>query len=117
MMELPKHSNEERPWGSFERFTLNEPTTVKIITVSGGKRLSLQKHANRDEFWCIINGSGFVTIGSERKEARIGDEFYIPRGTPHRAEGGTENVRFMEICFGEFDEKDEIRLEDDYGRA
>jgi mannose-6-phosphate isomerase len=117
MFELPKHSNVTRPWGTFEQFTQNETTTVKIITVSSGKKLSLQTHANRDEFWCIIGGSGFVTIGSEKKEARIGDEFYVSRGTPHRAEGGPEDLRFLEICFGQFDEDDEIRIEDDYGRA
>ncbi|MDO8481647.1 MAG: phosphomannose isomerase type II C-terminal cupin domain [bacterium] len=117
MMELVKHASESRPWGSFERFTLNEPTTVKILTVNAGKKFSLQTHANRDEFWCIIRGSGFVTIGSETKEALLGDEFYIPRGTPHRATGGAEDLRLLEIAFGEFDENDEIRIEDDYGRV
>ena len=119
MMETRTHITETRPWGSFEQFTLNEPTTVKIITVNAGKKLSLQTHANRDEFWRIIAGSGFVTIGSERKAARLGDEFHIPRGTQHRAESssGRENLRFLEICFGEFNENDETRIEDDYGRV
>ena len=37
----------ERPWGRFEQFTLNEPTTVKTITVEPGHRLSLQRHEHR----------------------------------------------------------------------
>lgn len=116
MKKLIGYTNEARPWGTFERFTLNEPTTVKIITVSAGKKLSLQTHANRDEFWFIIGGAGYITIGSKVKETHIGDEFFVPRGTPHRAVGGAENLRFLEICFGEFDESDEVRIEDDYDR-
>ena len=38
---------DERPWGAFERFTLNEPSTVKIITVNAGQTLSLQRHEHR----------------------------------------------------------------------
>ena len=116
-MKLPRYANETRPCGNFERFTLNEPATVKIVTVNTGKKLSLQTHANRDEFWRIIGGAGFVTIGSDTKEARMNDEFFVPRGTPHRAAGGTGSLRFLEICFGEFDESDEVRLEDDHGRT
>ena len=119
MIKLRMQANETRPWGSFKRFTLNEPTTVKIITVSAGKKLSLQMHANRDEFWRIIRGSGTVLIGGKKRKARLGGEFYIPRGTQHRAESssGRENLRFLEISFGLFDENDETRIEDDYGRA
>ena len=29
---------DERPWGGFERYTLNEPSTVKIIEVAPGHR-------------------------------------------------------------------------------
>ena len=119
MKELRAHVTETRPWGTCEQFTLNEPTTVKIITVSAGKKLSLQMHANRDEFWRIIRGSGTVLIGGKKRKARLGGEFYIPRGTQHRAESssGRENLRFLEISFGLFDENDETRIEDDYGRV
>ena len=60
MEALTSYEKEQRPWGNFERFTLNEKTTVKIITVNAGEELSLQKHNNRTEFWKIISGSGFT---------------------------------------------------------
>ena len=115
--KLLHHANESRPWGTFEQFTLNEPTTVKTISVHAGKKLSLQTHKNRDEFWLIIGGSGLVTVGDNVTRARVGDQFFVPRDTPHRAEGGDETLSFLEISFGTFDEHDEVRIKDDYGRA
>ncbi len=49
MQGLSQYEKEERPWGNFERFTLNEQTTVKIISIKAGKAISLQTHEHRDE--------------------------------------------------------------------
>ena len=106
---------EERPWGKFERFTMNEKCTVKIITVKKGEAFSLQYHNNRDEFWHILSGVGIVTLGEEKKEAKAGDEYMISKGTHHRMEA-TEEVKFLEIAFGEFDENEIVRVEDKYNR-
>ena len=114
---LTNHAIDKRPWGDFERFTLNEKTTVKIITVLPHQKLSLQTHQNRDEFWRIISGSGSVVIGDKTKSAKAGDSFFIERGQKHRALGGVETMQFLEIAFGEFDENDIVRLEDSYGRS
>ncbi len=94
MENLPRYEKDVRPWGQFERFTLNEKSTVKIITVNAGEEFSLQTHAERDEFWRVIGGYGTVTIGEEQHEATPGDEFFIPRGTKHRAEAETTGWSF-----------------------
>jgi len=116
MENLSNYEKEVRPWGNYERFTLNENTTVKIITVSAGEAFSLQTHANRDEFWRVVSGSGTITAGEGGNEARAGDTFFIKHGVVHRAEGGPQGLVFLEIAFGEFDENDITRLEDKYGR-
>ncbi|MFZ2500568.1 MAG: phosphomannose isomerase type II C-terminal cupin domain [Minisyncoccia bacterium] len=117
-MELLAHyDKEERPWGNFERFTLNETTTVKIITVRAGEAISLQTHEHRGEFWRVIAGSGSVQIDGRDSEAHEGDSFFIPQHATHRANGGPSGLTFLEIAFGDFDEKDIERLEDRYGRA
>ena len=116
MEDLRDFEKDVRPWGQFERFTLNERSTVKIITVNAGEAFSLQTHKSRDEFWRVISGYGTVTVGDSQEEANPGDEFFIPRGTVHRAEGGEEGLVFLEIAFGEFDEGDIVRLDDKYGR-
>ena len=108
---------EERPWGSFERFTANETTTVKIVRVFAGKRLSLQKHARRTEFWKVIEGSGVIQVGDDEREAQVGDEIEIPAGALHRLTSGPEGIAVLEIAFGDFDENDTERIEDDFGRV
>ncbi len=117
MHDLSDYEKDIRPWGMFERFTLNEQSTVKIITVKAGEAFSLQTHKHREEFWRVLEGSGVITVGEVRHEVTVGDEFLIPTGTKHRAEGGPEGLKFLEIAFGEFDEGDIERLEDKYGRA
>lgn len=111
------YAKDERPWGFFERFTLNEQSTVKIITVKPEAALSLQTHKNREEFWHIIQGTASVTIGEEVRAAQAGDNFFIPKGALHRIVGGKEGCTFLEIAYGEFDESDIVRVEDVYGRA
>lgn len=107
---------ENRPWGNFRRFTLNTPSTVKLITVEPNQSLSLQKHRNRSEFWRIIGGSGIVEIDGVSHTATKGAEFFIPLGSTHRAKTESEVLEIMEIATGEFDENDIERLEDKYGR-
>ncbi len=108
---------EERPWGAFEQFTHNEPSTVKLIHVSPTGRLSLQRHQKRDEFWRVVSGSPRITIGDIVTIANVGDEFSIPKGTIHRIESPDSASVILEIATGDFDESDIERLEDTYGRA
>ena len=107
---------EERPWGNFERFTHNEISTVKILTVNPNEELSLQYHHNREEFWKIIDGTGSFTIGASTKIGKKGDEFFIPKETIHQIKTSDTSVTIIEIAFGNFDENDIVRLEDKYNR-
>ncbi len=116
MEGLPNYEAESRPWGAFERFTLNQPSTVKILIVKAGEAFSLQTHEHRDEFWRVISGSGTVFLNDDALPAEPGASFYCPRGTKHRAEAGTADLVFLEIAFGDFDETDITRLQDNYGR-
>ena len=107
---------EERPWGSFERFTKEVPSTVKIITVHHDQSLSLQFHKHRQEFWRILQGNPTLTIGDKQIEANPGSEFFIDKLVKHRIEAKTNSVVLLEIALGHFDENDIVRLEDRYGR-
>ena len=117
MEGLSHYEKEERPWGDFERFTLNEKTTVKIITVKEGESISLQTHENRDEFWRVLKGSGVIHIGGKDSDAHEGSAFFCTRHSEHRVTGGVGGTVFLEIAFGDFDESDITRLEDRYGRT
>ena len=117
MEGLTHYEKEERPWGNFERFTLNEKTTVKLVTVNEGEYMSLQTHAPRDEFWRVIKGSGIVHLDGKDAEAHEGDTFFGKRGNEHRITGGPGGFTCLEIAFGDFNEGDIHRLEDRYGRV
>jgi mannose-6-phosphate isomerase-like protein (cupin superfamily) len=107
---------DHRPWGQFERLTLNQSTTVKIITVEAGHRLSLQRHAHRDELWTILDTPLNVEIAGEAWAAEPGEKIWIPRHTAHRVGAAESTGRFLEIAFGQFDESDIERVADDYAR-
>ena len=107
---------EKRPWGDFERFTLNEISTVKILTIKPKQKFSLQYHKKRREFWKFLDNPAKVTIGKKIIRVKKGDEILIPVKTNHRIEAYTKSVKVLEISFGKFDEKDIKRIEDAYGR-
>ena len=107
---------EKRPWGHFERYTLNEPCTVKMVYLDGSKRLSLQYHNNRSEFWKVVKGPVKVQIGEDLKVLQTGDSITIPEKAVHRLIGDGVDAVILEISRGEFDESDIVRLEDDYRR-
>ncbi len=116
MKTLLHFLHDERPWGSFDQFTNNEPSTVKILNVLPEKRLSLQKHAHREEYWRVLEGNGTVEIDQDTRELVPGDEVFIPIGTLHRLTGSPTGIRVLEIAFGNFDENDIERVSDDFGR-
>ena len=108
----------ERPWGGFEQFVHNQAVTVKIITVAPLQRLSLQRHAQRDELWQVIDGPADVEVEGQTNSVIAGGRAWIPRGSTHRlGNSGTAVVRVLEIAFGHFDEDDIERLVDDYDRV
>ncbi|WP_131105746.1 phosphomannose isomerase type II C-terminal cupin domain [Ornithinimicrobium sufpigmenti] len=108
----------ERPWGRFEQFCLNEPTTVKVITIAPGQRLSLQRHEQRAELWQALDEGVQATVDGYSWTMRKGEVAWVPLGAPHRLTNlGTSDVRVLELAFGDFDEEDIERLQDDYLRA
>ena len=108
----------EKPWGNFEQYTHNHPSTVKIITVEPGGTLSYQYHNYRDELWVILDDGALVEIGYETTYPEPSDELFIPRRMAHRLSCvGERPVRVLEVSFGVFNEDDIVRIEDTYGRT
>jgi len=107
----------KKPWGGYVTLTSNVKSTVKILVIKPKQRFSLQKHKNRDEFWKIVDNPVKVTVGKKTFTAKRGDEIFIKRGQLHRAQAFSKSVHILEISFGNFNEKDITRIEDDYGRS
>ena len=107
----------KKPWGSFTRFTNNEPSTVKLLYISKGEEFSLQYHVHRTEFWKIIKGHPEIIIGDKTEHPEEGDEFVIEPQVKHRIGASVDDVVVLEISMGHFDEDDLVRIEDKYNRT
>lgn len=105
----------KRPWGNFKQFILNKKCTVKIITIKPKQELSLQLHKNRSETWYFFT-DGIVQIKNKKIRVKKNNIINVPKKTPHRVISTNKETMFLEISSGKFDEKDETRLEDKYGR-
>ncbi len=105
----------KRPWGDFKQFVLNKKCTVKILSVNPHSELSLQKHRKRIESWYFLT-EGYVQLCNKKKKIKKGELVKIKKMQAHRIIAKTKKVEVLEVSYGKFDEKDEIRLEDKYGR-
>ena len=115
---------EQRPWGKFEILTQfnvqpEGEVCVKIITVSPKKRLSYQSHTLRSEQWVFVQGHGTVVLDEKSHVVVAGSCVNIPVNAKHRIgnDSDNQNLVFVEVSSGHFDENDIKRFEDDFGRA
>ncbi len=106
----------KRPWGDEKHFVRNMKCTIKILTVQPNQILSLQKHKKRKEQWYFLT-DGWVQLGTKKKKIKKGEIVTIRKMQAHRIFAKKSEVKVLEISYGTFDQKDEIRLEDVYGRA
>ena len=114
--EMPAALHVERPWGAFEQYATNRAVTVSLMTVQPGQRLSLQAHTGRAELWIALDEGAQVQIGEQHLRPRQGEEMWIPANTPHRLAAGEHAVRVLEIAFGNWQQADIKRFDDDYAR-
>ncbi len=114
--EKPPISFVERPWGSFKQYANNEEVTVSLMAVKAGQRLSLQSHTGRAELWIVLDDGAAVQIGEEIIHPKAGDELWIPANTKHRLSSAGPAVRVLEVAFGNWQQEDITRYDDDYNR-
>ncbi|MCP4252186.1 MAG: mannose-6-phosphate isomerase [Candidatus Scalindua sp.] len=107
----------KKPWGKFEQFTHNEKSTVKILTVSSDKRLSLQSHNHRDELWVALDDGVVAEVDGKIHNLCKGQSISISKKSKHRLSSTDREVRVLEISYGDFDEEDITRYDDDFGRV
>ena len=107
----------DKPWGRVATYALNQPSSVRVITVEPGHETSEHYHQLRDELWIVLDEGLRVQIGNKVVEARPGDEFVVTSEEPHRITNtGQKRGRVLEIAHGYTTEDDTFRLQDDYGR-
>jgi mannose-6-phosphate isomerase len=115
--QQPEPSRITRPWGSFSQYAFNEDCTVSLMTVKPGQRLSLQSHTGRAELWIVLDDGARVQVGDTIRDCMAGDEVWIPPNEKHRLScPGTLPCRVLEVAFGNWQQEDITRYEDDFQR-
>ena len=92
----------EKPWGKVTTYALNQPSSVRVITIDPGQETSEHYHQLRDEMWTVLDEGLRVQIGNRVVDARPGDEFVV----------SAEHIGLLRYARS----RDVLRLQDDYGR-
>ena len=109
---------DERPWGNYLVLDEGAGYKVKRIVVHPGRRLSLQRHRHRWEYWVVVAGRARATRGAETLDLAEGETIDIPLGFEHRLENiGDTALVLIEVQRGDYlGEDDIVRIADDFGR-
>ena len=108
----------DKPWGKVATYALNQPSSVRVITVEPEQETSVHYHRMRDEIWVVLDPDLAIQIGNREVEAQPGEEFLIPaEETPRIRCTAASRGRILEIAYGYTTEDDTQRLEDAYGRS
>jgi len=111
-----------RPWGTIEVLANDELTSVRLLTIEAGKKLSFQRHLCRDELFVALDDNIGLDICAEdlQKDASESDErvkslilekgdyVLVPRGVWHRTKASMDRVRLLEVAFGLYDQSNDI---------
>lgn len=105
-----------RSWGRWDVLSIADEYTIKKITVSPGKSLSLQTHEHRNEVWIIITGEAEVTLGHNRIIHKANDVIMVPAGEFHRIRNiGEASLVFIEVQTGDLlSEMDIVHYDEQY---
>jgi mannose-1-phosphate guanylyltransferase/mannose-6-phosphate isomerase len=113
------HRTVYRPWGSYTTMEESERSKIKNITVTPGKKLSLQIHNHRSEHWVVVRGMAWINVDGKEFYLRQGESTFIKAGIKHRLSNpGTIPLEIIEVQLGDYVGEDDIeRFEDDFGRV
>jgi mannose-6-phosphate isomerase len=114
--EQPPVSRVERPWGSFNQYAFNQEVTVSLMSVHQEMRLSLQSHTGRAELWIVLDEGAQVQVDDRVYYPGAGAEIWIPANAKHRLSSTGPVVRVLEVAFGNWQQADITRYEDDFKR-
>jgi mannose-6-phosphate isomerase-like protein (cupin superfamily) len=90
--------------GSTIRELLGLPTapvrnqSLAEATLAGGQATERHYHAEAEEIYYVVEGSGEMELDGERRPVGIGDAVLIPPGARHQIRADADGVRFLCCC-------------------
>lgn len=115
----PYQKKVEKPWGYEIHWTPSDlPYMGKILHINARKRVSLQRHDQKQETWYMLKGRAKLILDNEKgelteTELQYGKGYTCSIGQRHRLVGIT-NCDVIEVSTPEIGITE--RLEDDYHR-
>jgi mannose-6-phosphate isomerase-like protein (cupin superfamily) len=106
-----------RPWGDLHIIVRNQPCSVDVTHVKPGERSSLHAHQKRAELFHFLDDGATLEINGQIYRPGAHEEYVLMPGDRHRFWATDRDFRMVVISFGEWDVADQVRHEDDYGRA
>ena len=108
----------DKPWGHELIWALTDRYCGKLLVIETGRRLSLQRHAVKDESILVLSGRLRLFLEDDEgtvreEELGPGEHRRVATGRIHRYES-IERCELVEISTPELDDVE--RLEDDFGR-
>ena len=112
------HLQVYRPWGSYTILEEARSYKIKRVSVSPGKRLSLQLHRHRSEHWIVVAGTAEIQLEEERFILSPNESTFVRAGVRHRlGNPGKTPLEVIEVQSGDYlGEDDIVRFDDEYGR-
>ena len=110
ILDQYKYPKTKRDWGYYRILHEDGPETkVKELTVEPGKKLSMQRHKDRSEYWIVTQGNATVlTINSSSTDYELLGQYakhqslHIARKEWHQLVNETnEPVKIVEIQYGD----------------
>jgi mannose-6-phosphate isomerase-like protein (cupin superfamily) len=90
--------------GSTIRELLGLPTapvrnqSLAEATLAAGQATERHYHAEAEEIYYVVEGSGEMELDGERRAVDIGDAVLIPPGTRHQIRADADGLRFLCCC-------------------
>lgn len=111
---LAKPTIVPKPWGREIWYAHEERYAGKVLEVTRGHALSLQKHERKQETMYLQSGRLLYHFNGADFEMEPGQCITVRPGDVHRVEALEDSV-ILEVSTPELD--DVVRLEDRYGRS
>lgn len=90
--------------GSTIRELLGLPTapvrnqSLAEATLAPGQATERHYHADSEELYYVVEGSGEMELDGERRQVAVGDAVLIPPGARHQIRADAEGLRFLCCC-------------------
>jgi cytidyltransferase-like protein len=116
ILEEWKSPKTHRQWGYY-RVLSNENQSVKLkeLVVEPGKKLSMQRHSQRNEFWFVSEGQATVYTVNNRTDLELLGQYqphqwlFISTGQWHQLCNDTDKIlKLIEIQYGENCQEEDI---------